>query len=831
MPPHHKSKYFLPGPTFFALMCSFLLIVPLFSRSQTLNPKSVDSILTKIGYYGIKTARPVLFTHFDKTIYTPNENVWFTAYLINAIGHLADYNILSVALVKDDDRAIVAADKFIMSRGIAFGNLVIPDSVVAGNYSFVVYTNHLANGQPSEIFTQPVTIKSVSGASFNATLFVMDTAKTITADFRKVMLMVNAANLAIPGASINYSMGSLIHPFSTGKAVTDKAGEYEFHVPVKLISPGKNNLRVQIKYGKETKEVSVALPASPPETLVRFYPEGGNLIYNVSTMVGWEVKNVLGMPLKVTGIVYKDKRPIDTIETNSFGLGHFTLREQTGSDYTLKLFGRSRKDTTYKLPLALDNVPVLHIAHAIVNDTLVMRLYNITTGKFYLVGHNYRDTYFSQPVEVGPEGKTVRVLLTNMPKGLAEVTVLDSTGRPCSERLFFAHYDRKAALDIHTDQQEYVTRQKVNLKLTLHSVQDQNSAGLVSIACVQDNRVELRKMNDIESYVYLKHEMDALPLKENYMGNSLADKQYLEDLLLIKGWRRYSWTDMLKSNAADTVRRFESPEFIGTITHFFKPLKKPVSLVMMRDSNLRTYATNSIGDFKIPAMDLVLRPDTKVTMIVSGTTSIVEYNINLKDPYLSLNKSIAHQIEPEEFFKGLEQTTESIEVKGFEHATHLREVQIKAKNDDSLYPGTNACGDYVCLYNVLNCPNHRFPPLIHPPVVGQMYVINGQLAPYRACDPNAHNGYALIRGIYESKEFYPSDYSIANPSQPDYVSTLYWKHLVRLNAGKDVDLAFYTGDITGRFRIIVQGITNTDVVYGTHTFDVVKKDSNRNSFQ
>ncbi len=34
---------------------------------------------------------------------------------------------------------------------------------------------------------------------------------------------------------------------------------------------------------------------------------------------------------------------------------------------------------------------------------------------------------------------------------------------------------------------------------------------------------------------------------------------------------------------------------------------------------------------------------------------------------------------------------------------------------------------------------------------------------------------------------------------------------------------FYTNDIIGKFRIVVQGVTNEDVVYGETKFEVIKK--------
>jgi hypothetical protein len=79
-----------------------------------------------------------------------------------------------------------------------------------------------------------------------------------------------------------------------------------------------------------------------------------------------------------------------------------------------------------------------------------------------------------------------------------------------------------------------------------------------------------------------------------------------------------------------------------------------------------------------------------------------------------------------------------------------------------------------------------------------------------------------VNGIYYSKEFYGSDYSQFSLSTPDYLSTIYWKHLIYINSKSDVKFSFYTSDITGPFKIIVQGLTESDVIYGEKEFEISK---------
>ena len=71
-------------------------------------------------------------------------------------------------------------------------------------------------------------------------------------------------------------------------------------------------------------------------------------------------------------------------------------------------------------------------------------------------------------------------------------------------------------------------------------------------------------------------------------------------------------------------------------------------------------------------------------------------------------------------------------------------------------------------------------------------------------------------------EYYPADYLQYNPSAPEYISTIYWKHLYKIIPGKETAIKFYTSDIAGAFKIIVQGVCANDVISAEKTFTVSK---------
>lgn len=100
----------------------------------------------------------MLYLHIDKTVYTSNEKIWFAAYLLQA-ADIHAHSMLSVFLVRHQDRKVYAAEKFRMENGLSAGAMSLPDSIIAGRYQLVAYTGLLdEKDRPVAWFSTPVTI-------------------------------------------------------------------------------------------------------------------------------------------------------------------------------------------------------------------------------------------------------------------------------------------------------------------------------------------------------------------------------------------------------------------------------------------------------------------------------------------------------------------------------------------------------------------------------------------------------------------------------------------------------------------------------------------------
>ncbi|MBS1533064.1 MAG: carboxypeptidase-like regulatory domain-containing protein [Bacteroidetes bacterium] len=783
----------------------------------------VDSISQKISSYGKSHFAPTLFAHFDKTIYAQNENVWFTAYLSNRKNG-DNPDVLSAVLVDDLDRSVVLERKFLMANGIASGNVYLTDSIPPGNYSFILYPNRVLKDKPEAVFVQHITILSATEGLFKVSL----SSDTTMAGHHspKILLKVTARDgRPLPGAAVAYKIKQGESKNVSGHVKTDNEGKYVFDIPRNQNDSKPAVLETKVTYDKEVRSVSLPVPSGQQQKIsVKFYPEGGYLVHATAGWVGWEAKTGSGAPVEIHGVLFKDNVPVDTIETDSYGMGRFKLIPLTGSHYTMRLLTDKFRDSVFKLPQILLKSPAIAVANAVANDTLKLRLTSKYPEVVTVLVHNFRQLFFTFAVHVNAAGKAVWVDLKNMPKGLGTITVLDSAGRPSAERMFFAHYNVRPAIAIQTDKQQYTKREKVKLSLRFLTP----DTGMVSVACVQSNRLTIKNNNDIESYVYLKHEMDDLPLKDNYLGSAETDKSYLENLLLIRGWRRYSWQGMMQTTPIDTNNHQSPLVFSGAVRYDDRPLKKDVRVLVMADSLTTTIKTDGMGNFALANDNIVTDENKKIHFLVVAKNPD-DYKLIINDPYNSIDQKLAAGLKTSSLSP--ENDNYSLALKGMDHAIILKEVTINATKDNSIHtssdilpPMENECGDYICMYGIFDCPNHKNWPGNHAPEIGKYYIIHGQYTKYLGCvltiDKAKKRVYDSMPGIKYTKEFYGSDYSVINPSQPEYYSTIFWKHLVKVGTSKDVSFNFYTSDITGPFKVIVQGVTGNDVVYGEKEFDI-----------
>ncbi|GAB3934513.1 hypothetical protein [Mucilaginibacter myungsuensis] len=809
-----------------AIVISLLFFAEAEAQAQT--PATLND---KLALYAKKHAAPVLFLHFDKTIYTSNEEVWFTGYLLNADSIAAKaHRTLSVSLIRGADRKVVAQKNFVMDGGLSFGNMSIPDSSAAGGYTFVAYTDRMNGKDPEVLFEQPIVLKTTNQPSIGLTLKLLDSTSTV-GPVKTLLKARSDKSILLIGAPIKYTVGGSKKPVLAVDAQTDVTGGHTLTIDRKLLTSANHTLRAEVKNGKQTEFIKLSIPVKKEKPIVKFYPEGGNLVLNMQNRIAWEARDAGGNFLKLGGVLFKDNKLVDTLETNSYGMGVFYLKPEAGSAYRVAILQNGTIDTSYRLPAPMMNGPVVSVAQALPKDTLVLRLLSNEQRTYRLLLHNYRSEFADLQVVVPKYGRTVKISTAAMPRGLATITLLDSLDRPCAERMFFAGYSDRPVSDISSDKTSYSMREQVNVKLKFNTGDAKPTSGFVSVACVQDNRLSAKNPNNIETYFYLQRDLQNLPPIDGVFGNDEVRNRYVNDLLLVRGWSRYTWTDLNKVSSTDTIKNFNNLAYKGSVSYAGKKLKKPINLTSMMKDRIGMISTDAAGDFKMSENELLTEPDKNIFLFINGIARDVPYRIKLDDPYDRTSKRLADTLdldEPET--PGAAENNRSLVSVEPGLATQLKQVNIKSTTDNSLYGREgihrqNECGDYVCPFNILNCPRHNNEPGNTEPIQGATYA--GGIV-YTGCKvfkngSAAPDNMLKVSGIYTHKEFYVTNYNETKNGPPDYQSTIFWKHAVALNDKGEADVMFYTSDIAGKFRVVMQGVTDQGLVYGETSFDVKKK--------
>jgi len=778
---------------------------------------------------------PSLFLHLDKTIYTNNEIIWFAGYMLNANEkETLNSNIISVSLISENTRHVVLGENYIMDSGLALGSILLPDSIIPGNYHLVAYTNMVQrNGMPMYLYIQQITVKTSLMPKFSAQISLLKNVsmnEKVSNVSIKVSGLQSKKNGKLPPVEIIYSISG--KPGS--KVYTDERGEVVISLPHdEEKNRAKKRLDAILKFNGETKNLSVEIPFASKQVLnMKFFPEGGNLSERLNSTIGWETRDDSGRPVSTTAILYQNMTAIDTIETDITGMGSFKLTPTKSNTYSVKLANSNiyDNDISYNLPPISTGIPVITLANSIATDTLTISLKSTEPEEYILVVQDRNQIYANQRVSTSLSGRKIKISLSDLPRGISSVLIYDQRGRPLIERLFFAHYKDDDDLTIKLDKKIYRAREKVTIKLRMNEkirIQKEQ-AGIVSIAAVQANRLELSKTRNIDDYFYLENKLGQLPISP--IGRQLIDMDYLTKVLLVKGWSRFKIEGM-NTIAADDTLGSHSLVFRGKVTRFDKDLKQMVSMTLLRDTVFNVLSTDTNGTFILTPELMVVSPEKKLSLFINQKNN-KDFRIAIANPFDSLNRRLAGQVDLSVMPLGrMDQSTVAQVYKGNDKSISLDEVVIKSRKDEVFFGKSrvNECGDYVCIAGYLNCPliNHMVDPMNTWPVVGKSYktwnnnngnVIISSLI-YKGCKDRPAGNYSLP-GIFISREFYADDYKNKASDEIDYLSTAYWQPLVQLNGKKESEISFYTSDLKGLFRIIIQGVSSSGTLYSSVNYTV-----------
>ncbi len=296
------------------------------------------------------------------------------------------------------------------------------------------------------------------------------------------------------------------------------------------------------------KNTAGTIANASPVPVIRFFPEGGALVNELSAIVAVKAEDASGKGISVTGPVISSAGDTVTRFTcDSAGLGEFAILPLAGQTYHTRVIYNGQTITA-QLPAALNSGLNLK---AVRRDTFTVITVSCNTagaaafaGKSLgLVVKHAGVTCADQQFQLNGNVATIKINDNILPEGIAAITVYDNQHKPNCERLIYIeHRGQQARLTVNTNKTIYRSREKVTVNIKATDAGKRPVSGNFSMAAV-DAGVDKNENNNITAYMMLQSEIKgqiAYPVRYFDTTNVNRAKQ-LDLLLLTQGWRDFVW--------------------------------------------------------------------------------------------------------------------------------------------------------------------------------------------------------------------------------------------------------------------------------------------------
>ncbi|MEM6684555.1 MAG: hypothetical protein AAF617_02075, partial [Bacteroidota bacterium] len=309
-------------------------------------------------------------------------------------------------------------------------------------------------------------------------------------------------------------------------------------------------------YGTNYTETQEATKATYD---IQFLPEGGHLVNDVESTVGFKAINQKGKGVYVTGTIYDtNNTEITTFESNSYGIGTFDITPKENQTYTAKVVFEEETTTTETIPAAKNSGIAIQVntvekdSLQIVVNTNEKTLRTIVSKDYTLFIHKDGKAR-SMPLTFKNNTKVALTIPRNkLFNGVNTITLFD--GRtPILERLFF---NRKTAKNLSVMLKKVETEDEYS-QFSLYLIK--RRAGIldanVSISILPETTEAYNPAHNVYSSFYLKpYVRGEIENPKHYFPNTTKSKRKdLDALLITQGWSAYDWTTIFQGKPRKAI--------------------------------------------------------------------------------------------------------------------------------------------------------------------------------------------------------------------------------------------------------------------------------------
>lgn len=529
-----------------------LLMFLFFCLSMAAQDK-MESMVNKLKAFGVRLPQEQVFLHMDNSCYYLGDTIFYKAYVSRGDnGRPTDLSGILYCELLDNDGYLVERQMIELKEGEGNGNFALTDTMLySGYYELRAYTRWQLNWGIKE---RPHS-RWAENYFFNKSM-----AKDYFRDYEKLYSRV-------------------------------------FPVYDRPLSPGDYSpdmtLRPMSEYHKGNDK---------HKTIVEFFPEGGSLVAGLRQRVAWEARDDDGQALDGTlTVILPDGKELVSSTLNR-GRGVFEIDVPQDGNSIVATFSPKRGEDTsnpmdaaeakVRLPRPAKNGVVLRVDAD--KEAITLLCNAVDTASQEQLGltimHNGVLRHFCRP-----DGDSVRFAPTEV--GVYQATVFNEKGRVYADRLvFFLPADFRAenvnfSLDANTMIQPFApVNMEINgapgAKLSL-SVRDASHSEYT----YDTGTMLTEKLLSSQIRGFVPHP------QWFFQKDDPQRRQALDLLLMVQGWRKYSWRQMALAGGFALAHMPENryPHWTGQVH------KYSLSTVLndMEAKNMKEYEEGLMADIDV----------------------------------------------------------------------------------------------------------------------------------------------------------------------------------------------------------------------------------------
>jgi TonB-dependent SusC/RagA subfamily outer membrane receptor len=343
----------------------------------------------------------------------------------------------------------------------------------------------------------------------------------------------------------------------------------------------KKNIRInhneEIYYSKEFHKKAKKVAREDKDLDLQFFPEGGDFVNGLETSIAFKAIDQKGRSIDVKGQVYTKKGTlIGDFETSHAGMGKMDFKPVFGEKYYAVVKQDKGGKLKFELPEVLEKGYHLNV------DALGKQVkVKITTNKVfgndpvaktvYLFVQNGGKIYSSGKHQFQSNEINLTIGKANFPSGVLHFTLFNGQGQPQCERLVFIDHGKKLDIKTNSEIKTVGKRGKVEFDIDVSNDGEPVETEL-SIAVKNKSQTDIGNgSTNIRNYMLLQSDLRGfIENPDYYLGGTIKQQKDLDLLMLTQGWRKFTWTDVMKDSIAEPEFPVETDlRITGRITKYF----------------------------------------------------------------------------------------------------------------------------------------------------------------------------------------------------------------------------------------------------------------------